>query len=475
MSIIKTVFKNTFFLGLSNIFQRFFALLFILIVARYLGSFDFGLYSYSFAFCGLFIVLSDLGISTLSLRELSRVRDSKKEFISIFSSSLLIKIILSFVSFFLILIFSFIIHGFTEKFLLVFLVAISLILDNFSSFMRVVFNSFEKMEYEFIILFIQKILYLLVGFLVVIFSLNVFELIVGILFSSFFGFLLTIFFILKNNLLPFFSFSFTNSKKLFIMAIPFSFMTILYSFFANSDIVFIDYFRGSFEAGLYSASVRLIYSIGSIPVAVMGALFPLMSRVFDQKNIFELISIKSIKYLFLLAMPISVGIIMLSSRFISFFYSFKYISATPGLQVLAVTIIFSFLNVALIQAFSVSNLEKKALKFIAVSFGLNLVLNLIFIPNYGFVAGAATSVFSEALLFLLLFKSLLIKFTKFDFITIFVKPILATICMAFFIYFFSFLNLFILIFLSALIYFFSLFLLKTFSKEDYDLFFGFFK
>src|SRR3989338_2677950 len=71
-SLYSTVFRNTGFLFAADVFYRLLSFVLFLFIAYSLGASGLGDYSFIFAFAGLFIVVNDIGLSTLFVRETSR-------------------------------------------------------------------------------------------------------------------------------------------------------------------------------------------------------------------------------------------------------------------------------------------------------------------------------------------------------------------------------------------------------------------
>lgn len=72
---------NTFWLLLQRAGGRILTLLLMIYLARRLGSLGFGKLSFVISFTSLFIILSDLGITTLTIREVARDKESGPEYV----------------------------------------------------------------------------------------------------------------------------------------------------------------------------------------------------------------------------------------------------------------------------------------------------------------------------------------------------------------------------------------------------------
>jgi O-antigen/teichoic acid export membrane protein len=162
-----------------------------------------------------------------------------------------------------------------------------------------------------------------------------------------------------------------------------------------SDRYLIEYFRGSYEVGLYSASYQLADSpIGLISSTIIMAAFPIILDTWEEKGdqvTIDLIS-NIMKYYLLFAIPTLVYVIILSQEFMLILGN----SYLDGYTVLP-WICFGSLILGLCTYINKGLELKKKTRILSFIVGLaaisNVLLNLILIPRYGFYgAGMATGV-----------------------------------------------------------------------------------
>ena len=79
---VSRIVKNTFFLNISTIATSILACILSVTLARYLGKIEFGQYSFAVYFTGLFVILADLGLSNLVVREVARDKRLVKQHLS---------------------------------------------------------------------------------------------------------------------------------------------------------------------------------------------------------------------------------------------------------------------------------------------------------------------------------------------------------------------------------------------------------
>ena len=203
----------------------------------------------------------------------------------------------------------------------------------------------------------------------------------------------------------------------------------------------------------------------------MNSLFPLMSIYsVSSRDSSKIISEKSFKYLFLLALPLALGITLLADKIILLFYGQQFSNSIIALQILAWNIILFFLwfNGAFILVVA----NKQNLWAVAtVSTALvNIIANLLLIPPLSHVGAAIATIISGSLCVIVVFCFVFVE-TDFSIKYLdLIKALAASLVMGIFVYQFKELNLISVIILAAVLYFFVLYLIRAFSDEDMRLF-----
>ena len=169
----------------------------------------------------------------------------------------------------------------------------------------------------------------------------------------------------------------------------------------------------------------------------------------------------------MITIPISCGGFLLADKIISFFYNGKFIGAVLPMRILmAYIFIFSTRE---IYAYSLNafGLEKKYLKIVGISAFLNFLLNLVFIPKFGYIAAAIITAQTEVINFVLMRHNIR-KIGKFNDFKVILITFIPSIVMSLFIIFIRMYisNLFIIIILSIMVYAVSLLLFRTVNIKE---------
>ena len=98
-----------------------------------------------------------------------------------------------------------------------------------------------------------------------------------------------------------------------------------------------------------------------------------------------------------IGVPLGMSVGLFAPSIISILYGSEYQGAVLPLRILSLNIIAVFISMTFAQPLLLIGKEKKYLSIVAWSAGLNLILNLFFIPRYGMLGAASTTVFAEGL------------------------------------------------------------------------------
>ena len=145
MNTVQRIAKNTGVLLISQLASYIIGFFFIMYTARYLGVAGFGILSFALAFTGIFGVFSDLGLSTLTVREVARDKSLAGKYLG---NIAVMKLILVVVTFGLIALFINLLDYPEQTIMVVYLVALSVIFGAFSGMFNSVFQAYERMEYQ---------------------------------------------------------------------------------------------------------------------------------------------------------------------------------------------------------------------------------------------------------------------------------------------------------------------------------------
>lgn len=175
-------------------------------------------------------------------------------------------------------------------------------------------------------------------------------------------------------------------------------MVLSQTIYVNSDVTIIGLFRGDHEVGLYNTAVKIYNIVNTMVSSVAFVVMPKLSMWFAQKNYKEINKLLryGMNFIIVLGLPCIVGINVAAGGIVELIAGADYAAATPALHVLTIALAASLLSGFMGNLIMIpSGREKVCLKASICSAVVNLILNLIFIPRFGFVAAACTTAVAE--------------------------------------------------------------------------------
>ena len=275
--------------------------------------------------------------------------------------------------------------------------------------------------------------------------------------------------------------NFSRTKEYLRFSLPIIPGALSWWIVQSSDKYLISFFLGALFVGYYVPA----YTLGNIIYFLVGPfnflLMPLLSKLCDEDRINEVKNYLKycLKYYLMVAIPSVFGLSILSKQLLIVFSTPEIAQKSYlVLPVVALSVLLLGITVIVAQILSVKKKTKiTGIIWIIAAF-LNLGLNFIFIPKFGILGAAFTTLFAYTLVFILTwhysFKELQFEM-DWKFIS---KSIFASVLMALFILWFApvgLLKTVITIILGALLYGILIFLFKGFDKKEIEFLKGFFK
>ncbi len=179
------------------------------------------------------------------------------------------------------------------------------------------------------------------------------------------------------------------NKKDALSFLSFAMIGGVYAAYASFDIMMVDFISGSEVAGVYKISV-LVGSVASFIFTSVALVATPMFRgmATPEVGVYKKLLFSALSVLLI----INIFFISVGKEFISLFFSNDYTGAYfPAVVLISaqvITVILGFSDTALM----VKGYERKVLMIGSVSLMLNVILNYIFIPEFG-INGAALATF----------------------------------------------------------------------------------
>jgi O-antigen/teichoic acid export membrane protein len=462
--------------GISRILVSLSSLILLIILTKNISITDYGIYVQVLVTMTLLPIFGTLGLVATMNRFLASkkiVDEIQEGFYSIF---FVIVVMSFFVSIILFILSYNIAHVlFNNNIIVAQLMPLLIIFATLNVVIEHFFRTFQQFKKLSIFLIFQAYLLVLFVAYFAIKDSNIIYVIVGSLIAQIITFIIGFVVIIKN--IGFKIPKFLNLKEYLSFGIP-NMPTLLSNWMVDSsDRYLISFFLGSIFVGYYSPGYTLGWTfIGLLAAPFIIILPSLLPYHYDQgqEDKVKIFLKYSLKYFLIFAIPAFFGLSILSKQFL-------YILTTPeiasnGYLVTPFTALSAVFFGCYIIFFNVLFLQKatKTLGSIWIlSAIINLILNIILIPLFGFLAAAAATLFvyGLSLVLTIIYSN---KFIKFDFEwSSMIKSLFSSIIMSVIIIIFypnGIFNLISLIGVSLIVYLALFYVLGGFKKEEIKFF-----
>ncbi|MDD5732025.1 MAG: flippase [Patescibacteria group bacterium] len=431
-------------------------------LARYLGVGGYGEYTTVFAFLGFFAIIADMGFYTVAVREMAKDPESSRKVLgNIFSLRLIFALVLLIAP-----LVGFLIPSYSEA------VKIGIIIGTFSSLFVLlnqifvsIFQVHLRMDRSVIsdvcartVLFVLTIIFIRQNL-----SLQFFILanVIANLFLLLLSFAMSRKFLLFKPL-----FDFKYWKHIIKESLPLGIVIVLGLIYFKIDTIMLSIMKDSTAVGIYGAPYKILEILITIPSIFMGSVFPLISKYIKEKDIrFKDSFQTSFDFMLILAVPLVVAIYLLAKPIVYLVLGEEFAASVIVLQYLIFAVLIIFLGTIMGNFVVAANLQKKLVWVYLLSVFFNITGNLILIPRYSYIGSSITTIATELLVctcaYIILYKGLKI-IPRFH---VFLKVLFSALIMGIALYYFSNINLFLLIVLGSIVYFVVLYLIGGIKKE----------
>ncbi len=395
-----------FFNTLSQIISRFLvvaiSLLTTAVLTRTLGSEGYGNYVFLTSFTLIFVGLSDLGTTTISIRDSSINKEKIKEN---FDNLIGLRLILSLLAVLFFNVLVFFLPQFSNLKLEAVVASSVIVFLILRTTAQAIFQTYYRLDKSSLLEIIASFLFLLA----VIFSIRLFGKSPAPLFSLMVFWSLSA---LVSGAVGIFSARKYFSLKIEIKgektisllreSLPLGFYLLVYSVYDRGiDSFIIKSFAGSSAVGFYGLAYKIHGNLILGAAFLMNSLFPFVSSIKEEKLKLKKTFEKAYTVLFLSGTLILFLGFFLSPFIIKIIGGEGFSPSVNVLRILLWATLFSYLNHLNGYLMVAIGKQKSLLSFSLFSLSLNLILNLIFVPIFSFWAASFITVITEFSILLL--------------------------------------------------------------------------
>ena len=391
----KGIFISTATQIIGRVIGILFALASIKLITNYLGTSGTGEFNTVTTYINFFIVIADLGLFSVTVREIAK--DPSKER-KIISNVLWIRMVTAFIACLVAggIVF---LTNYDSHIKLGTLIALGFIFFNLlSSVYDIVFQLRLKMQYSALAELISKFVSLIALVLIVRYH-GSFYFIVSTATIS--GIVMLVFKWL-------FSFRFVRfrgeydraiSSWIINAAIPLGAVFIVNNLFFKIDTLMLFVIKGAAAVGIYSVAYKVLEVTLFAGSYFASSLKPTFAKNInsDQKSMTDVLN-KAFMIMLLISIPIGIVCAVFSKEIIIFLSNKDFVAGAGALIFLGFTLPLIYLDI-LLGEILIAKDTRRLLIFIAVFMLIfNFTLNLIFIPLYSFIGAAVVTFVSELVL-----------------------------------------------------------------------------
>lgn len=394
-----SVARNTLYLTFASIAQKVIAFGYFTLLANRLGVAQTGSYFLALSIIVMFSVLADWGVTSVVIRDTAAHPGQAIEQLRRALGVKIPLIVIAAVSAFL---FSRLLGYSAQTILLVELAVPILAADALSVLFYGLLRGLQILRYEALGIFVGQMLTAIIGGLVLWISpalpLLILALLSGSIWNMVFAGAVIGSKIGFRSLVPLWKLP--AACALLRLSMAFGLAGVFVKLYSSIDSILLSVLRGEEAVGIYAVAYKMTYAFQFLPLAFVGALYPAMSSLVtgDRVALRRLFD-RSITYMALLSVPITLGIASTADLLIHTFYPNGYEDSIVALRILVFVLLFIFLDFPVGSLLNAAHKQNIKTAVMGVTMLINLLLNILLIPRYGVIGACVAAVVSFVILF----------------------------------------------------------------------------
>lgn len=389
---IKRVANNTIALLGGRICEVIFGILSMAIITRYLGLSLYGKYAFITSTVSVVIILSYFGLQQILIREIAQDKSKTGLY---FGIALIVRGLLSLFVIIAVLLLAHIVNLSPLEQKALYVCTLSEILISFSMLFKSIFNAQEKMVYDALFTFMDRLASLIAICIVVWINGSFLALFLAIAAANLVSLCITgTFLIVKKGVKPQFIYDVSLIKYFFIQSFPLGLGNILRVYAIRIDVFILIAFKSAQDVALFFGPYNIIMRLQMLPLSFSLALFPMFSRLsMYSEASFKNTFMKAFKILIAIGVFINITIFYWANEIVLLLFGSEFVKASLVLRILSFVTGLMFIESILMHALIAQKKQWMTIFSNGATFLVNLVFDLILVPHYGYIGAAiATSI-----------------------------------------------------------------------------------
>ena len=462
-TIKQSLFFNTVARIVTEIFNRFGAAIFWVLVARYLGVSALGALAFALSLHSFFLAISTFGLGAVLIRDVARDRSLAGLYLA---QCLAFGSVLATVAAAVMVGFAWISGSVGDTLIVTSILAAALVPSSIFYWSKSLLTAAEQMHKIAFARLIENSVKVVAGVTLLFCGGTILEM-AFILFLSKTVSAIILFMDVRRKIKPIWRIDRPLLVYFARLAPSFGLTSLGNCLFWTMPVILLARLAGDYQAGLFAAAYKLVDVAVSFSLAYGQALFPVAARsAKDISGQFRSLLTKSVKYSLMLSPAIAIGLVMLAHPLIRFIYGTSMLESAPVLSLLAWMLIpFSLVPVL---AYSLVSRHLQRYDVFANTIAACLVIGLGFalVPSLG-ARGTALSIVAGTLVYCSIeWIGVRRNIYRLSLSKHIWKPACASFVMAGVLYFFNNSYLLFAIALAGVTYVISLILSKAITKRE---------
>lgn len=465
MTKLRRVVNNTVISLVGQIVTWTSTLLLTSAYGRFLGDAKFGELYFAISFVALIGFPLEFGFNQQLTRDVAQDPTRALRYLS---NTLLIKVMLWFVMYGVILLFCSLLNYPVEVRVLVAICGLTLLSASIANAFSALHYAFERVIFPAVGLILEKGLSAIIGILLLRHGAGVQAMALVLLGGSLLSASWQAFWFarLVGSRL---SFDFVLVRELVKTSIPFLTYGVLGVIYYRLDTVLLSLYASATVVGWYGASYRLFDTLVFLPnLVIVAIMYPVFSKLsISSESDLKVAIEKAMNFLLFCGIPIAVAMIAAAPNIIGFLYHrTEFAPSVPVLQLLAPGLVLLYANTVFNTVIMSTKQEKKITIMAAIALIFNLALNLILIPRLAQIGAALVTSLTELLLLCLSVAFVSRHLLPFGSLRVALKVAVASLVMAVAIFVLQRFNIFVILAVAMPVYIIGTALLGTIPRED---------
>ncbi len=394
-SVTNRVAMNTIIQSIAKAFVIAMGLLSVVILTRYLGADGYGKFTLVLVYLSIFGIGADMGLFTISIREISKNLKRTQE---IFSNVLALRAVLATGVLGLALAIAWLLPYEPDVRVGILIAGGAHLFGLLNSAMVAVFQSRLVMGYAALADVAGRIVALGAVIAVAALDLGFYAVVATASLGTFITFLTSTWFVRKYvKIKP--KKDTALWKSLLKESLPYGLTLVVIQLYFRVDILLLSFLRTNAEVGIYGAVFKVFELLVVFSGFFNNSTFPILNRRLKESAArARAFTQKSFDILFIGGLGIAAAALSLAPFVMRVVGGEEFVAGADALRIVLATMPFTFSVLALGALLLAIGKQKVMLRISIYSLVLNIILNVILIPPYGFIGAAVGTLISEIFL-----------------------------------------------------------------------------